>query len=225
MKPANSRQKDLLKTNSKEDKADIKISDQTMKFYQTISNSPNNITNRIIDSIMSILTNIIHNPYEDSYRIVDYFQFIKSKIYNYSSIVHYLRDLGFISGPLDSQVLFPYDLPLSDLVKAKETLLTIHDPNSDNSTSHNVEDKVDLPTFQKYIPFFAENLTLKESKMGRQATKLSIEEAIELSNMTKSSCIEEFLCDLILDTENLQNAAKHVLKSQVRYKNFIRNIK
>lgn len=193
----------------------------TRNFYNTISHNSVNVNAKIIEGMISIFQNIITNPYDDRARIVEPLHYNKSKLFSYPSCLQYLRDLGFVNGKKEFQLLFPYDLMIAKLIRAKEALSQIHEQKIQEIHILDVENRVTFPYFQQYCQILSTNLAMKNNKVERQRLQMSLDEASEFYHHTKTLSLEEMIVEFMSDPQSFQNLTYSIFSSQQKAKEFV----
>lgn len=195
----------------------------TKKFYDAISQHSVNTNSKVIEGIISIFQNIITNPYDDKARIADYMHYNSSKLFSYPSCIQYLRDLGFVEGKKEKQLLFPYDLPIAKLIRAKEALSKIHEEKIEEIQLLDVEQKTQFPYFQRYCHTLGANLIMKHAKNERQHLQIGMDETTKIYASTKSSSLEEMIVEFMSDPKGFQDLVYSSFVSQQKATEFISN--
>jgi hypothetical protein len=104
----------------------------SMKNYMALSDEKRNIVEAVevvfkeatsIDSVFTILDNILNYPYEDSHRIIRLEQYPDDKVLHMGVTFKLLELIGFENGSTSTIFILPYDRDLSKVLLALETLI------------------------------------------------------------------------------------------------------
>ena len=77
-----------------------------------------------LDSMFTLLENILNYPYEDQFRVLDLEQFPDNKVLNMHSTHELLELIGFENGSLPTTWVFPHNKDFSSLLQALEALIS-----------------------------------------------------------------------------------------------------
>ena len=77
-----------------------------------------------LDSIFTLLENILNYPYEDEFRILDVEQFPDNKVLTCAATHLLLELIGFENGSTPTTFVFPHNKDFSKILLALETLIS-----------------------------------------------------------------------------------------------------
>jgi PUB domain len=77
-----------------------------------------------LDSIFTLLENILNYPYEDQFRVLDLENYPDNKVLNMQSTHDLLELIGFENGSLPTTWVYPHNKDLSCLLQALEALIS-----------------------------------------------------------------------------------------------------
>jgi hypothetical protein len=105
---------------SDEERKIVEAVEEVFKAAENIENTPNS---NAIDSLFTILDNILNYPYEDTHRILQIEQYTEDKILQMGWTFNLLELIGFEKGSSSTIFILPHDKDLSKVLLAFETLI------------------------------------------------------------------------------------------------------
>ncbi len=134
---------------------------------------------RSLDAILSIIEQILGNPYNDYARIVDPVDY-KTAIFSVKTALSALLALGFQLGSSDTFLIFPYDQRVDKLIAAKRLITLRLDDCFKGMKQDKIAAHLQLSRIGTCIDFLDTDLTLKDSYEARDQLKLSFDESMRM---------------------------------------------
>ena len=149
-------------------------------------------SNKALDTLYDLFSQVIKMPYIDLYRMIDLAQY-RSKFGKFPEAQKLLEDIGFRSGSSSQHLVFPYDQTLPRMMIAKELLHGKVAKKREEFSYSDVQSKLSVPKVQRLSSILGTPLLPKTSKDQRGLLRVSLEEVQFICDRTGVQQLDQYV--------------------------------